>query len=302
MARGLLLLALPALLLAGPALRLQDEMPVVTKEMVDHVNSKASWTASLDWVGNMTVGQAKKLMGALPAQKNDYPVAKLGALEKYLSLPASFDSRTQWPKCVGAIRNQGDCGSCWAFSATEVLADRICIGSNAATTVVLSPQWLVSCDKTNHGCGGGNLPLAWSYLESNGVPADSCDPYSSGDNDESGSCSANCSQFYKATNVKQYKTPATIQAAILAGGPVQTAFTVYQDFMSYKSGVYTHQTGAEVGGHAVKIIGWGHQSSVNYWIIANSWGTSWGLDGFFWIAFGQCGIDSDAIAGTASSS
>ena len=86
----------------------------------------------------------------LHAAKNDYPIAKFGALEKYLSIPASFDARTQWPKCVGAIRNQGDCGFCWTFSATEVLADRTCIDSNA-TTVVLSPQWLVSCDKTNHG-------------------------------------------------------------------------------------------------------------------------------------------------------
>ena len=132
-------------------------MPVVTKEMVDKVKSSASWTASLDWVGNMTVSQAKKLMG-LHAAKNDYPIAKFGVLEKNLSIPASFDARTQWPKCVGAIRNQGDCGFCWVFSATEVLADRTCIDSNAATTVVLSPQWLVSCDKTNHGCGGGTFP------------------------------------------------------------------------------------------------------------------------------------------------
>ena len=110
-------------------------MPVLTKEMV---KSSASWTASLDWVGNMTVSQAKKLMG-LHTAKNDYPIAKFGALEKYLSIPASFDARIQWPKCVGAIRNQGDCGFCWAFSATEVLADRTCIDSNAAATVVLLP-------------------------------------------------------------------------------------------------------------------------------------------------------------------
>ena len=297
MAKTLLLLALPALILAGPALRLQDEMPVVTKEMVNHVNSQGTWKASLDWVGNMTVGQAKKLMGALPST-SDYPVERLGALEKYLTVPNSFDSRTQWPKCIGAIRNQGDCGSCWAFSATEVLADRICIDTNASNTVVLSPQWLVSCDTANHGCGGGYLNKAWEYMETKGVPADSCDPYSSGDNDESGSCSANCSQFYKAANIKQYTTPATIQAGILAGGPVQTAFTVYQDFMSYTSGVYTHTSGAELGGHAVKIIGWGVSDSQDYWIVANSWGTSWGQNGFFWIAFGQCGIDSDGIAGT----
>jgi len=301
MVKSLALLVLPALLFAGPALRLQDEMPVVTKEMVDQINAIGAWTASLDWVGNMTFGQAKKLMGALPAQKSNYPIAKLGTLESYLSIPVSFDSRTQWPNCIGAIRNQGDCGSCWAFSATEVLADRYCIGSSAAATVVLSPQWLVSCDTTDMGCDGGTLSQVWSYLQSHGVPEDSCDPYTSGDNDDSGPCLTICSKFYKATDIKHYTSPATIQAALLAGGPIQTDFTVYQDFMSYKSGVYTHQTGSEVGGHAVKVVGWGQSGSTDYWIVANSWGTAWGLDGFFWIAFGECGIDMDGFAGNAAS-
>lgn len=72
--------------------------------------------------------------------------------------------------------------------------------------------------------------------------------------------------------------------------------------MSYKSGVYVHKTGAELDGHAVKIAGWGKSGSSNYWIVANSWGTTWGIAGFFWIEFGQCGIDSDDIAGNAASS
>jgi cathepsin B len=287
----------PKLILAGPALRLQDEMPVVTKKMIDDINSQNGWKASLSWVGNMTVGQARRMLGVIPSAEKA-PEAKFGALMDYLTVPASFDSRTQWPKCVGAIRNQADCGSCWAFSATEVLADRYCI--DQGVNIVLSPQWLVSCDTTNYGCGGGILPYAWKYLASHGVPADSCDPYTSGDNDESGSCSANCASFYKATAATSYTTPAAIQAAIIAGGPVQTAFTVYQDFMSYSSGVYVHKTGSELGGHAVKIIGWGVSGTQNYWIVANSWGTDWGLDGFFWIAQGQCGIDSDAIAGNAA--
>jgi len=75
-------------------------------------------------------------------------------------------------------------------------------------------------------------------------------------------------------------------------GPVETAFTVYEDFMNYKSGVYQHLTGSVQGGHAVKIIGWGHESGLDYWLIANSWGTSWGIDGYFKIKLGDCGIDS----------
>merc|ERR1719491_1247010 len=83
----------------------------------------------------------------------------------------------------------------------------------------------------------------------------------------------------------------------MKGGPVETAFTVYQDFFAYKSGIYVHTSGGVAGGHAVKIIGWGNQAGTNYWIVANSWGASWGMSGFFWIEFGQCGIDTDAYAG-----
>jgi cathepsin B len=77
---------------------------------------------------------------------------------------------------------------------------------------------------------------------------------------------------------------------------METAFTVYSDFMNYKSGIYVHTSGYQEGGHAVKILGWGTQSGLNYWICANSWGTSWGEAGFFRIAVGQCGIDSAIYA------
>lgn len=76
----------------------------------------------------------------------------------------------------------------------------------------------------------------------------------------------------------------------MTNGPVETGFTVYEDFMSYSGGVYKHTTGVAKGGHAVKIVGWGP----GYWICANSWGPSWGVEGFFNIAFGECGIDDAA--------
>jgi len=73
---------------------------------------------------------------------------------------------------------------------------------------------------------------------------------------------------------------------------METSFNVYSDFMNYKSGIYKHTSGYLEGGHAVKILGWGVEGGVNYWICANSWGTSWGEKGFFRIAYGECGIDS----------
>merc|ERR1712118_509053 len=82
-------------------------------------------------------------------------------------IPAEFDARTQWPGLIHPIRNQQRCGSCWAFSATEVLSDRVAIATGKASPV-LSPEDMVSCDTKDMGCSGGQLASAWDYLQSTG--------------------------------------------------------------------------------------------------------------------------------------
>jgi len=96
----------------------------------------------------------------------------------------------------------------------------------------------------------------------------------------------------KAGSVVTARTISGIQNEIQANGPMETSFNVYSDFMNYKSGIYQHTSGYLEGGHAIKVLGWGSQGGLNYWICANSWGTSWGETGYFRIAFGECGIDS----------
>merc|ERR1712064_237367 len=90
-----------------------------------------------------------------------------------------------------------------------------------------------------------------------------------------------------------------IQQAIMAGGPVETAFTVYSDFEDYDGGIYHHVTGSYAGGHAVKMVGWGVDNGVNYWRIANSWNPYWGENGYFRIRFGEGGIDDSVVASSA---
>jgi len=245
----------------------------------------------------MTLGVAKSF-ALTTIDLKDFEEYNWGALLENIKAPASFDSRTQWPGCIHPILDQGQCGSCWAFGASEALSDRFCIASNGATDVVLSPQYIVDCDFFGFGCNGGNPLQAWKFLQNKGLPTYSCVTYTAQD----GKCPSTCDDgsaltFYKASTVSSYTNPASIQAAILAGGPIEVSFTVYQDFMSYSSGVYLHTWGNELGGHAVKMVGWGVSGSQNYWICANSWGTTWGIQGFFWIGFGQCGIDSSGVAG-----
>merc|ERR1719454_634122 len=94
-------------------------------------------------------------------------------------IPASFDARTKWPGLIHPIRDQQRCGSCWAFSASEVLSDRVAIATKKASPV-LSPEDMVSCDKGDMGCQGGMLPMAWDYLKSTGIVSDKCLPYGAG--------------------------------------------------------------------------------------------------------------------------
>jgi cathepsin B len=161
---------------------------------------------------------------------------------------------------------------------------------------------MVSCDNWNMGCNGGILPWAWSYLQNTGVVEESCISYVSG-NGQVPSCPKTCDdgsakKKYKcsSSSVTKSSGPAAIKSDIFANGPVETGFDVYEDFFSYKSGIYHYTSGSKAGGHAVKIIGWGQENGVNYWICANSWGTTWGMNGFFNIEMGQCNIDSATYA------
>lgn len=90
-----------------------------------------------------------------------------------------------------------------------------------------------------------------------------------------------------------------MQSDILEYGPIAATFTVYADFYSYTDGVYHHVTGANEGGHAIKIIGWGTENGVDYWLINNSWNIYWGIEGVFKIRRGtdECGIENGGAAG-----
>jgi cathepsin B len=277
----------------------------VNNEIVNAVRTRTNQWVTYDVeqnpLRNYSAAQLRGLLGTINEPVSEAP---LDLVEPVLieGLPDDYDWRSQSPNCVHPIRDQAQCGSCWAFGATEALSDRFCIASNGAVDVVLSPQDMVSCDNWDMGCNGGILSFAWSYLSSTGVATDDCTPYTSGTGQVQ-SCPKSCAD---GSSIKKYKCAksstvnakgvAKIQSEIYANGPVETGFDVYEDFFSYKSGIYHYTAGSKAGGHAVKIIGWGQEGGVNYWICANSWGTSWGMDGFFNIEWGQCGIDSSTYA------
>ncbi|KAJ5075675.1 hypothetical protein M0811_07247 [Anaeramoeba ignava] len=262
-------------------------------------NANVGWTAKEypQFVGK-SVEELRSLFGKIHGSHN-YPIKR----HEPQDLPTNFDPRTQWPGCIHAIRDQGKCGSCWAFGSTEALSDRFCIQKKV--NVILSPQELVSCDTNENGCDGGFLEMVWKFLEENGVVTDSCFPYSS-----SGGIAPNCTSkckdgsswtTYHAENTQGFKTIEDIMTELYTNGPCEAAFEVYQDFLNYESGVYKYVNGTLLGGHAIKMLGWGVENGEDYWLCANSWGTSWGMKGFFKILKGvdECRIEDYVIAGMA---
>src|SRR3569833_3149072 len=107
----LVLSALVILAISGPVITLKDTDLVVPQEMVDYINSSQNqWTASRDWVGDMTFGEASSRYAATEIRPREFPEHNWGALLDYMATPTAFDSRTQWPKCILPIQNQAQCG------------------------------------------------------------------------------------------------------------------------------------------------------------------------------------------------
>ncbi len=199
-------------------------------------------------------------------------------------LPEEYDGRVEWGECRHKIRDQGHCGSCWAFAAAEVMTDRTCI--QGGIDKKLSAQELVSCSNWNFGCHGGLGSTAFHFIEKYGIRSEACYPYISGYDGRSRSCEKECRSQrdetrYYAKNERHVKTVEAMQKELMSGGPLWAGFLCYSDLAAYRKGVYHHKGGSLRGAHAVVIVGWGVEEGTPYWVVANSWSTRWGDKGYF---------------------
>ncbi|KAJ3653168.1 hypothetical protein Zmor_012432 [Zophobas morio] len=299
-----------------------------SNRLVDTINSKkTTWTAGVNFPGETPEEFAKKRLGFLGNHPDpNFRVAKKVHKIGRTAIPESFDARDQWPQCkdvIDNIRDQGNCGSCWAFAPAEVMSDRLCIESKGETKFEFSPQDVLSCcDYCGYGCDGGYTATAWIYWLGHGIVSGGdyntsvgCKPYEGLAflNHKTPSCKTTCTNAnYKTTYEDDRFTGFTyysldksveqIQTDIMTNGPIQASYRVFEDFMTYEEGVYQYTEGKELGGHAVKIIGWGSENNVPYWLVANSWGSEWAnLKGYFKIRRGtnECGIEAGVLAGIA---
>lgn len=307
-------------------------------------------------------GRSKGLMS--PSKGRDKKVKDYVSKPGFetVSIPTSYDWRsitgTDGQPILIGVQDQGDCGSCYAFSSVGSLQSNISIATQGSTKQILSPQDMVNCGPSFindvvlnpayaselkalqdsntipiadvyalQGCDGGLLVSAALYLVMVGVPLQSVEPYKA----KQIACNSGAiTRFIGASSsdltigaedgFPPYDVPMSqvvidanvqnMQLSILENGPIYAGFNVYTDFLYYPTfgQIYIKQNTITVnnqtvsvqyeGSHAIQIIGWNVSSSgVPYWICQNQWGTSWGINGYFYIRRGtnEANIELDAI-------
>ncbi|KAG0601321.1 hypothetical protein M758_11G101800 [Ceratodon purpureus] len=210
--------------------------------------------------------------------------------------PESVDWREKG--VVTKVKDQGSCGSCWAFSAVGSVE-----GINAIRTgeaISLSVQELVDCDqKYNQGCNGGLMDYAFDFIiENGGIDTEKDYPYTAYD----GRCDVS-KKNAKVVTIDGYEdVPENDEEALkkaVAGQPVSVAIEAGgRDFQLYTGGVFTGHCGTDLD-HGVLAVGYGTEKDLDYWIVKNSWGEYWGENGYLRMqrnlkdsnAFGLCGIN-----------
>jgi hypothetical protein len=294
----------------------------------ESLSGSISWTPQLyEETVAMTQDEMRRTkLGHIPLtpeQNAMVPVQPEPTMQQLAANPPSWDPRTDasTKMCWGPerIADQGTCGACFAFASALAYSARLCKATKGVINVPISEQRVVSClrDYSGYfanadgslggdiagaadGCNGGNAIQVWLQMQNDGRPMRTCDPYVAKGHTAHGcgqnKCNAplNYKSGLKVTQVP--KTQAALQTALYVDGPVYSGITCWSDFFNYKSGVYSKSaTATNQGGHAVTAIGYGTEGSTFYWLMANSWGHSWGEQGY-WRADMKFILDGDLYA------
>lgn len=293
--------ALAVMLCGTAAARVDREVTPEEEAWLEEIRAQIElngydWVAGPTSVSGLTPEEkARRLGGEMP----DYLRAIFDTLRPDPAVldvryPESFDWRDL--DGVTPAKDQGDCGSCWAFGAVSATEAHTRI--NEGVILDLSEQQAIDCNFQGSDCDGGSSVHAYQLHVDPGAVSEACIPYreENGTSCKQGNCDpkAIIDGYVFVSN-----TINSLKSALQTYGPLSVGMHVYDDFYSYSSGCYEHP-GTDYTNHVILLVGWDDTqcSGEGAWICKNSWGQTWGMNGYFYIKYGSCRIGSGAIRPT----
>jgi len=262
------------------------------REIEEHNAKETSWKLGHNQFSDWTIEEYEALLTYRPHDEEEFN-ANLELFPEVLGGARPIDWRNKGK--VQKIKDQGQCGSCWTFSATSAIESMWAIKHGNLGSY--AEQVLVDCDTRSYGCNGGNQSTAYNYFKSHNEVNESDYRYTARD----GKCKYSSVPHTKVSTTG-YKTvarnsPDQMKAA-LSNNPLSVSLHANNSFERYRNGIFNDTSCGTRMNHAVNVVGWGQSGNTDYWIMRNSWGRTWGESGYMRVQIhagsGICGIQQEA--------